>query len=64
MVMPEGFNFFFDLHELIFKYLEEELGITELEKPDFGNRVITIALFVRRRRKELLEMLKKYVHGD
>ena len=58
--MPKTLNFFFDLHKLIFDYMEEELNITEKDNLNFTDRVVTISLFVKRRQEELLGILKKY----
>lgn len=53
-------RFFIELQEIIFEYLEGELEITPKNEDLYISKTITIALFVKKRRKELLKLLKKY----
>lgn len=56
--MSEGFNFFLEMHELIFEYLEER-GLTK-GYMTFNEDMITLALFIKRKKKELKKLLDKY----
>jgi hypothetical protein len=58
--IPKKVMFDIELHDIIFGYLKKQLDLTIVNNPDWGNRVITIALFVKKRQKELLELLKKH----
>ena len=60
----EKFMFGLELFYIIFEYLKEQLGLTVLDKFDWSDRVVTIALFVKKRRKELLELLMKHAKDN
>ncbi len=56
--MSEGFNFFLEMHELIFEYLDER-ALTK-GYMTFNEDMITLALFIKRKKKELKKLLDKY----